>query len=168
MACLLPSYQDALWRGLSKDQLQVITTDHCPFTSAEKSAGLGDFSKIPGGVPSVESRLAAIYTYGVRTGRLTLNQWVAACCTTPAELASFSGKGKILVGYDADLVIFDPEKRIALSTETLHENVDWTPYDGIELRGWPETTISRGHIVVENGEFRGRQGQGRFVARRFD
>ena len=160
--------QDALWRGLSKEQLQVITTDHCPFTSAEKSTGLGDFSKIPGGVPSVESRLAAIYTYGVRSGRLTLNQWVTACCTTPAELAGFSGKGKILVGYDADLVIFDPEKQIALSTETLHEKVDWTPYDGIELHGWPETTISRGNIIVENGEFRGRKGQGLFVARRFE
>jgi dihydropyrimidinase len=160
--------QDALWRGLSKDHLQVITTDHCPFTSVEKSAGLGDFSKIPGGVPSVESRLAAIYSYGVRTGHLTLNQWVAACCTTPAELAGFSGKGRMLVGYDADLVVFDPEKRITLSTKTLHEKVDWTPYDGIKLHGWPETTISRGNIVVENGEFRGRQGQGRFVVRRFE
>jgi dihydropyrimidinase len=160
--------QDALWHGLSNGQLQVITTDHCPFSSAEKSTGLVDFSKIPGGVPSVESRLAAIYTFGVRSGRLTLNQWVAVCCTTPAELAGFSGKGKILVGYDADLVIFDPEKQITLSTETLHEKVDWTPYDGIELHGWPETTISRGTIVVENGEFRGRQGQGRFAARRFE
>jgi len=99
---------------------------------------------------------------------LTPNQWVAACCTTPAELAGFSNKGKTLVGYDADLVVFDPEKRITLSTETLHEKVDWTPYDGLELRGWPETTVSRGHIIVENGQFRGQQRQGRFVARRFD
>jgi dihydropyrimidinase len=160
--------QDALWRALSSDQLQMVTTDHCPFTSAAKRSGLHDFSKIPGGVPSVESRLAAVYTYGVRRGYLTPNQWVAACCTTPAETAGFSAKGKILVGYDADLVVFDPEKRITLSTDTLHENVDWTPYDGIELRGWPETTISRGHVIVDKGQFHDRQGQGQFVARRFD
>ena len=159
--------QDALWRALGDGSLQVVTTDHCPFSSSEKRTGLHDFSKIPGGVPSVESRLAAIYTFGVRRGRLTANQWVAACCTTPAELAGFARKGKILAGYDADLVIFDPEKGITLSTQTLHENVDWTPYDQIELRGWPETTISRGKIIVEEGEFRGQAGQGRFVARRF-
>ena len=159
--------QAALWRDLNEEKLQVVTTDHCPFTSSEKSTGLGDFSKIPGGVPSVESRLSAVYSYGVRTGRITANQWVASCCTTPAELAGFSGKGKILVGYDADLVIFDPEKRVTLSTETLHENVDWTPYDGIDLYGWPETTISRGDIIVENGQFRGKPGQGSYVSRRF-
>jgi dihydropyrimidinase len=99
---------------------------------------------------------------------VTLNQWVDACCTAPAELVGLSRKGRILVGYDADLVVFDPEKRIVLSTETLHENVDWTPYEGIELRGWPETTLSRGEIVVENGQFRGQKGRGQFVARRFD
>jgi dihydropyrimidinase len=160
--------QDALWRALSDEFLHVVTTDHCPFTSAEKSTGLADFSKIPGGVPSVESRLAAIYTFGVRTGRLTPNQWVAVCCTTPAELAGFSRKGKILIGFDADLVIFDPRKQVTLSTQTLHENVDWTPYDGVELHGWPETTISRGQIIVKNGRFQGQEGQGQFVYRRFD
>jgi dihydropyrimidinase len=160
--------QDALWRALREGHLQVVTTDHCPFTSSDKRSGLGNFSQIPGGVPSVESRLAAVYTYGVRSGRVTLNQWVDACCTAPAELVGLSRKGRILVGYDADLVVFDPEKRIVLSTETLHENVDWTPYEGIELRGWPETTLSRGEIVVENGQFRGQKGRGQFVARRFD
>jgi dihydropyrimidinase len=160
--------QDALWRALSDETLQVVTTDHCPFTSAEKSSGLDNFSRIPGGVPSAESRLAAVYTFGVRSGRLTPNQWVAACCTMPAELAGFSSKGKILVGFDADLVIFDPQKQFALSTETLHENVDWTPYEGIKLHGWPGMTISRGRIIVEDGRFCGQPGQGRFVARRFD
>jgi dihydropyrimidinase len=159
--------QDALWRALGDGNLQVVTTDHCPFTSSEKRTGLDDFSRIPGGVPSVESRVAAIYTFGVRRGRLTVNQWVAACCTTPAELAGFSSKGKILVGYDADLVVFDPEKRITLSPQTLHENVDWTPYDQIELQGWPETTISRGQVIVEAGHFRGQAGQGRYVSRQF-
>lgn len=160
--------QDALWRALGKGQLQVITTDHCPFTSADKSTGLDNFSQIPGGVPSVESRLAAVYTFGVRAGRLTMNQWVDACCTAPAELVGLPSKGKILAGYDADLVVFDPRKRITLSTESLHENVDWTPYEGIELNGWPETTISRGELIVEDGQFRGQEGRGQFVARRFD
>lgn len=160
--------QDALWRALSKGDLQVVTTDHCPFTSADKATGLGDFSKIPGGVPSVESRLAAVYSFGVGTGRLTLSQWVDACCSTPAELAGLSHKGKILPGYDADLVIFDPRKQIVLSTETLHENVDWTPYAGIALKGWPVTTISRGEIIANDGQFLGQEGRGRFVARRFD
>lgn len=160
--------QDALWRALASDQLQVVTTDHCPFTSAEKRTGLGDYSKIPGGVPSIESRLSAVYTFGVLAGHLTANQWVAACCTTPAELSGFARKGKILVGYDADLVVFDPDQRKVLSVETLHEKVDWTPYDGIETQGWPETTISRGQIIVDKGQFTGRQGQGRYVARHFD
>ncbi len=157
--------QDALWRALGNEDLQVVTTDHCPFTSAEKSTGLDNYSTIPGGVPSVESRLAAVYSFGVRSGRLTANQWVAACCTTPAELAGFANKGKIVIGYDADLVIFDPHKQITLSTEALHENVDWTPYDGIELEGWTETTLIRGQIIVEDGHFCGQRGQGRFVAR---
>jgi dihydropyrimidinase len=160
--------QDALWRALGEGQLQVVATDHCPFTSGDKRTGLDNFSQIPGGVPSVESRLAAVYSYGVRTGRLTINQWVDACCTAPAELVGLSSKGKILAGYDADLVVFDPNKRVTLSTESLHEHVDWTPYEGIELSGWPEMTISRGEIIVEDGQFRGQEGRGRFVARRFD
>ena len=160
--------QDALWRALAEGSLQVVTTDHCPFTSADKATGLGDFSKIPGGVPSVESRLAAVYSFGVGSGRLTLSQWVDACCSAPAELVGLSHKGKILPGYDADLVIFDPQKRVVLSTETLHENVDWTPYEGIELNGWPLMTISRGEIIANEGEFLGQKGRGRFVARRFE
>lgn len=160
--------QEALWRALSAGDLQVVTTDHCPFTSAEKATGLDDFSKIPGGIPSVESRFAAVYAFGVRAGHLSLNQWVNACCTTPADLAGFKNKGHILPGYDADLVVFDPQHEIVLSSETLHEQVDWTPYDGMALQGWPEITISRGEIVVEEGQFVGAAGRGRFVARNFD
>jgi dihydropyrimidinase len=160
--------QQALWRALSNGDLQVVTTDHCPFTSAEKATGLDDFSKIPGGVPSVESRYAAVYSAGVATGRLSLNQWVNACCTIPAELAGFKRKGRILPGCDADLVIFDQEREIVLSTETLHEHVDWTPYEGLALKGWPETTLSRGEIIVEDGQFIAAAGRGRFVARSYD
>ncbi len=160
--------QDALWRALSAGDLQVVSTDHCPFSSADKATGLGDFSKIPGGVPSVESRLAALYTFGVRAGRLTPDQWVTACCTAPAELAGFRKKGAISPGYDADLVVFNPQREIVLSTKTLHEQVDWTPYEGLKLQGWPEMTISRGEIIVEGGQFTGKAGRGRYVKRNYD
>jgi len=156
--------QEALWQALSRDDLQIVTTDHCPFVRADKARGLDDFSKIPGGVPSIEMRLAGVYD-GVRRGLLTLAHWVDVCCTRPAQLAGFTRKGVIVPGYDADLVIFDPEKPITLSTETLHENVDWTLYEGLELLGWPVVTISRGEVIVEHGEFVGERGRGRYVNR---
>jgi dihydropyrimidinase len=162
------SDQDALWRALGEGHLQLVSTDHCPFLLAEKERGWKeDFSRIPGGVPGVEMRLSAVYSGGVRQGRLSLNQWVDLCCTTPARVAGFQNKGDLAIGYDADLVIFDPDQKITLSPATLHENVDWTPYQGKEIQGWPAVTISRGEIVVERGEFLGEAGRGRFVARRF-
>ncbi len=159
--------QDALWEALGRGDLQVVSTDHCPFTSEEKATGLDDYSRIPGGVPSIETRFPALYTYGVRTGRLTLNQWVDTCCTTPARLVGLQGKGDIVVGYDADLVIFDPDLSLTVSTETLHEQVDWTPYQGLIMEGWPSTTISRGEIIVQDGVFLGQPGRGRFAPRHF-
>jgi dihydropyrimidinase len=160
------SDQEALWRALSQGELQIVTTDHCPFWLEQKERGWKvDFSKIPGGVPSIEMRMAAIYSGGVRQGLLTLSRWVESCCTRPAKLAGFNQKGEVAVGHDADLVVFDPELRKTLSTETLHENVDWTPYEGLELQGWPVTTLSRGRVIVEDGEFCGEAGWGRFVAR---
>ena len=159
------SDQDALWQALANGDLQIVTTDHCPFTKADKALGLNDFSKIPGGVPSIEMRFAALYSQGVRTGRLSLNAWVAICCTTPAKLTGLKRKGDIAIGFDADLVIFDPEKTVTLSTDTLHEQVDWTPYQGLALQGWPETVLSRGQVVVERNEFRGEAGNGRFINR---
>ncbi|MCB9419778.1 MAG: dihydropyrimidinase [Ardenticatenaceae bacterium] len=161
--------QDALWRALGNGDLQIVTTDHCPFTRAEKETGIraNDFSQIPGGVPGIEMRYTAVYSQGVKRGLLTENQWVAACCTTPAQLAGFNRKGDILVGYDADLVIFDPDKEVTLSTDFLHENVDWTLYDGVQLQGWPKTTLSRGRVIVDDGEFVGERGDGRFIKRGF-
>lgn len=157
--------QEALWTALARGDLQVISTDHCPFWLADKAAGLGDFSRIPGGVPSIESRFALAYSFGVGAGRLSLNQWVDCCCRMPAQLMGLSQKGQVAVGCDADLVVFDPQQRVTLSTETLHENVDWTLYDGFELTGWTRHTLSRGEWVVRDGEFVGKAGQGRFVAR---
>jgi len=157
--------QDALWLALGRGDLQVVTTDHCPFTRAEKATGLDNYSRIPGGVPSVEMRFPAIYSQGVRSGRVSLNQWVKMCCTNPAKLAGFTGKGDIMVGYDADLVIFDPDLQVILNPEQLHENVDWTPYDGLELQGWPSATLSRGEIIALDGTSLAEPGRGRFASR---
>lgn len=156
--------QDALWAALAAGDLQMVTTDHCPFVSADKARGLHDFTQIPGGVPSIEMRFPALYSKGVREGHLSLSQWVDLCCTTPARLVGLSRKGDIQVGYDADLVIFDPEKSVMLSTETLHENVDWTLYDGLTVHGWASHVLSRGELIVEDGQFNGQPGRGQFVA----
>jgi dihydropyrimidinase len=158
--------QARLWQALGWDELQLVSTDHCPFTSAEKATGLADFSKIPGGVPSIESRMATVYAFGVRPGHFSLNRWVDVCATTPARLLGFGSKGHIGVGYDADVVVFDEKRPFSLSTSTLHENVDWTPYEGLAGEGWPVVTLSRGEVVVEDGVFVGSAGRGRFVARR--
>jgi dihydropyrimidinase len=159
--------QDLLWQALGDGDLQVVSTDHCPFTREEKATGLQDYSRIPGGVPSVEMRFPALYTYGVRTGRISLEQWVNMCCTIPANLVGFEGKGDIAIGKDADLVVFDPEKKITLSNETLHEQVDWTPYNGLSLIGWPAITISRGEIIVQDDKFLGEPGRGKYAQRKF-
>jgi dihydropyrimidinase len=157
--------QDELWLALGRGDLQVVTTDHCPFTREEKATGLEDYSRIPGGVPSVEMRFPAMYTFGVGSGRISLNQWVDMCCATPAQLTGLTGKGDIVVGYDADVVIFDPEQSMTLGVDNLHEQVDWTPYEGLNLRGWPVTTISRGELIVHDGELLAETGRGRFALR---
>lgn len=157
--------QNALWQALRVGDLQVVTTDHCPFTVAEKATGRHDYSQIPGGVPSIEMRLSAIYSGGVRRGLLSLNQWVDVCCTTPARLVGLPQKGDIAVGHDADLVIFDPEQQVVLSSDFLHEAAGWTPYAAMSLTGWPATTLCRGKLVVDAGEFVGAAGNGRYLHR---
>jgi dihydropyrimidinase len=157
--------QQRLWQALARNELQLVATDHCPFSSADKALGRHDFSLIPGGVPSIEMRFAATYACGVRPGYLSLNRWVDICCTTPARLLNLAQKGSITVGNDADLVVFDPNAEVTLSSNWLHENVDWTPYEGLVIQGWPAVTISRGRVLVENGEFRGAAGHGRFLKR---
>ncbi len=164
--------QARLWDALARGELQTVATDHCPFTRADKARGLDDFSHIPGGLPGIEARFPLLYAFGVRTGRISLNRWVDLCCTTPARLFGLEKKGAIAVGYDADLVVFDPERIVKLSAKTLHENVDWTPFDGMQVTGWPVATVSRGDVIVEppshlrgNSQFCGTAGRGRFVVR---
>ncbi len=157
--------QDALWQALSQGDLQLVSSDHCPFTRAEKASGLHRYSQIPGGVPSLEMRFNALYSSGVKRGCLTLNQWVALCCTTPARVAGLEGKGHIAPGYDADLVIFDPDATFTITTNTLHEAADWTPYEGLTLHGRVETTLVRGRVIVADGELQVEAGYGRYLHR---
>jgi dihydropyrimidinase len=153
--------QESLWGALARGDLQVISTDHCPFTAAEKAAET-DFTRIPGGLPSIEARLSLVHD-AARQGRLDLNRWVASCCTVPARLFKLPHKGHIAPGYDADIVIFDPAKQVRLTAEWLHEQVDWSPYEGMTLSGWPREVFSRGALIAREGQYLGEPGRGRFI-----
>lgn len=156
--------REALWSALMLGDLDVLATDHCPFTAAEK-AGHDDFTTVPGGLPSIEARLSLAYHFGRRQG-MTLGEWVRICCANPARIFGLERKGRIAPGFDADLVVFDPQRQVTLEAgETLHERVDWSPYDGLTLDGWPRDVLSRGRVIVRDGEFVGERGWGRFVRR---
>jgi dihydropyrimidinase len=157
--------RQALWAALTAGEVDTVATDHCPFFyKTQKTRGRDDFSRIPGGAPGIETRLALLYTHGVGTGRLTLERWVSACCTEPARRFGLAPrKGTLAVGADADVVLFDPHQRVRLSYETLHQNVDYCPYESWELQGYPVTVLSRGEVIVRDGEFVGTAGRGRFL-----
>jgi dihydropyrimidinase len=159
--------QERLWRGLRFNDLQAISTDHCPFCMKEqKELGRGDFSKIPNGAPGIETRMSLIYDGGVRTGRISLNRFVELTSTSPAKIFGlFPRKGTIAPGSDADLVIFDPNAKATLTARTLHMKVDYNPYEGREVTGIAETVVSRGRVVIENRRFVGRPGAGSFIKR---
>ena len=160
-------HQDVLWQGLSKNDLQVISTDHCPFCMAEqKELGKSDFSRIPNGAPGIETRLTLVHDGGVRPGRITMNRFVELCSTTPAKMFGlFPRKGTIAVGSDADIVVFDPKKRATLGVETLHMKVDYNPYEGRIVEGSPSTVICNGRLVIDGETFTGKKGAGRFLRR---
>ena len=160
--------QSALWKALSAGDLMTIGTDHCPFMyHGQKDLGREQFTKIPGGIPGIETRLALLYTFGVAAARISLNQWVDLCCTNPARaFGIYPRKGSLEVGADADLVIFDPQKELVISNSRLHEHVDYTPYDGMPLQGFTDATILRGRVLVQDGVFLGQKGQGLYLAGR--
>jgi dihydropyrimidinase len=160
-------HQDVLWKGLAKNDLQVISTDHCPFCMAEqKVLGKDDFSKIPNGAPGIETRLTLVHNGGVRNGRLNLNRFVELCSTTPAKMFGlFPRKGTIAVGSDADIVLFDPNRTQTLGVKTLHMKVDYNPYEGTTVQGSPSAVIASGKVIIEDGTFVGKQGDGRFLKR---
>jgi dihydropyrimidinase len=160
-------HQDVLWKGLAKNDLQVISTDHCPFCMNEqKELGKDDFSRIPNGAPGIETRLTLVHDGGVRAGRISLNRFVELCSTTPARMFGlFPRKGTIAVGSDADIVVFDPEAKQTLGVKTLHMRVDYNPYEGTLVQGTPSVVISNGAVIIEAGTFVGKKGAGRFIKR---
>jgi D-hydantoinase len=159
--------QNELWTGLRMNDLQVISTDHCPFCFKEqKELGKNDFTKIPNGGPGVEHRMSLVYNGGVVGNRITVNRFVEITSTAPAKLFGlFPKKGTIAVGSDADIVIFDPNKKETISAATHHMRVDYSCYEGVEVQGVTETVLSRGKVVIEKGEYVGKAGDGKFLKR---
>jgi dihydropyrimidinase len=159
--------QEVLWNAVRTDVLSVISTDHCAFTwSEQKALGRDDFSKIPNGAPGLENRLQMIHTFGVREGRISLNRMVELLATNPAKLFGlYPRKGTIAIGSDADLVVFDPEKRVRIEAATQRSRSDYNLYEGTEVTGSPEVVLVRGTVVVENGELKVEPGHGQFVRR---
>lgn len=155
----------ALWAGLSTGEIDTVATDHCPFFyETQKIRGRDNFARIPGGAPGIETRLSLLYTHGVLAGRLTPERWVEVCCTLPARRFGLAPrKGTLAVGADADIVIFDPERRVTLSADSLHQNVDYCPYEGWEVQGYPVGVLSRGEVIVHHGEFVATAGRGQFL-----
>jgi dihydropyrimidinase len=159
--------QEALWRGLAEGSLHVVATDHCPFDYAgQKDLGREDFSKIPNGLPAIETRLHLLWDEGVSRGRISLSRFVELTATMPARLFGlYPRKGVVMAGADADLVIWDPAREQSLSCRDLHMRVDYSPYEGRVVKGAPSHVLSRGEIIVEEGRFLGRPGAGRFLPR---
>jgi dihydropyrimidinase len=161
-----PDHGARLWRGLRTNHLSVVSTDHCPFCmKGQKELGLGDFAKIPNGIPGVEHRMDLLHQ-GVVAGHLTLQRWVEVAAATPARLFGlYPRKGTISPGSDADVVIYDPAATQVLSVTTHHMNVDYSAYEGMQVTGRVVTTLSRGRVIVSDGAFLGGAGHGQFVKR---
>ena len=158
---------EPLWKGLKLGYLQEVSTDHCPFNfKGQKELGRGDFRKIPNGGPGVEDRLSLVYHGGVVERGFSLNKWVELCSTASAKMfGMFPKKGTIAIGSDADIVIFDPNKERTLSAKTHHMNCDYSLFEGMKIRGMPETVLSRGKVIIENNQYKGKPGEGQFLKR---
>lgn len=160
------SNQTALWDALTNGTIQAVGTDHCSFMQEQKAYGQEDFTKIPAGLAGVETRLSLLYHHGVSAGRLSLPDWVRLTSTTAARLFGlYPRKGTLFPGSDADVVVFDPQRRQSLDAHALHMHTDISPYAGWEVCGWPRHVIQRGRLIVEDGTFVGQPGAGQYIER---
>ncbi len=160
-------HQDRLWQAIEHGWLQVVGSDHCGFNfKGQKEMGKEVFTQIPNGAPGIENRLAILYTYGVKPGKLSLQRLVDVFATAPAKFyGMYPRKGSIRVGADADIVIFDPDYTGTISVETSYQGVDYNTYEGFEQKGRPEKVFLRGNLIVEDGKFVGKPDQGKFIER---
>jgi dihydropyrimidinase len=158
---------DVLWNAVRSDALSAISTDHCAFTwQGQKTLGKDDFSKIPNGGPGLENRLHMIHEFGARAGRISLNRMVELLATNPAKLFGlYPKKGTVAVGSDADLVVFDPERRFTITAASQHSKTDYNLYEGTEVTGSPEVVLLRGNVLVEGDELVASPGIGQYVPR---
>ena len=161
-------HRDALWEAVDRKWLNAVSSDHCGFDYAEqKHMGYGEgksFADIPTGAPSLQHRLTVLWTYGVETGKISPSRLVDLYATMPAKINGLTSKGQLAPGFDADIVIYDPEYRGVISAATSSEGVDYSAFEGFEQKGRPETVFLRGEIIVDNAEYVGHKGQGKFVA----
>ncbi|GAA5153063.1 dihydropyrimidinase [Pseudonocardia eucalypti] len=159
-------HQDALWQALRTDDLNVVSTDHCPFCfKGQKELGRGDFSKIPNGMPGVENRMDLLHQ-AVVEGRISRRRWVELAATAPARMFGLHPrKGAIAPGSDADIVVYDPAAEQVISAATHHMNVDYSAYEGKKITGRVHTVLSRGEVIVSGGEYSGRPGRGQYLRR---
>src|SRR5215212_2596988 len=158
--------QETLWAGINQGLVQVVATDHCPFTWEQKQMGKDDFSKIPNGHPAIEHRMELLFSEGVNKGKISLNKYVEVACTNPAKIfGMFPRKGTIGIGSDADIVIFDPDEKHTLSAKSHHMNVDYSGYEGWELTGKVKTVLLRGEVAINNNECKVQKGFGKFIKR---
>jgi dihydropyrimidinase len=162
--------QQACWRGLADGALNVCSSDHSPYrydeTGKLPKGERTTFKDMANGVPGIELRLPLLFTFGYRAGRLALPDFVALTATRHAQIyGCYPQKGTIAVGSDADIAIWDPERRLTISADLVHDNAGYTPYAGRELQGWPVTVLSRGEVIVENGKLNAERGRGRFIPR---
>jgi len=159
-------HQDSLWAGLSAGSLQVVATDHCAFTTAQKRFGVGDFTKIPNGTGGLEDRMPMLWTHGVATGRITMNEFVAVTSTNIAKILNmYPKKGAILVGADADLVVWDPKRVKTISAASQQSAIDYNVFEGKQVTGLPRYTLTGGVVAIEESTIKTREGQGKFVKR---
>jgi len=168
------AHQDLLWRGLKTDDLQVVSTDHCPFCygdqpwgmKSSKQQGVGDFSKIPNGAPGVETRMPLLFDGAVGRHGMSINRFVELTATAPAKLFGlFPKKGTIAVGSDADIVLFDPKERWTIRAAEQHSRVDYSLFEGRSVTGRVKKVFLRGSCIVEGASWHGREGMGEFLRR---